>query len=47
MQCAVRETYEEIGLSLGGLLNEEDYIEVQHGGFGLWLLSGLRLSVLL
>ena len=33
MQCAIRETYEEIGLTLDGLLKEEDYIEVQHGGF--------------
>lgn len=41
MQCAVRETYEEIGLTLGGLLSEKDYIEVQHGGlFGLFTAVG-------
>jgi 8-oxo-dGTP pyrophosphatase MutT (NUDIX family) len=34
MGCAVRETYEEIGLDLAGLLKEEDYIEVTHG---VWL----------
>ena len=31
MQCAIRETYEEVGVDLSGLLKTDDYIEIPHG----------------